>query len=98
VSPLTELPQVRDCAVYSCAYNRDGCHAGAITVGSSDHAHCETFVQSTDHGAGTPTASARVGACKRADCLHNQHLTCHAPMITIGPDLDPADCLTYTLP
>jgi len=38
---------------------------------------------------------AQVGACSRADCRHNADLECHAPAITVGPDMDMADCMTY---
>ena len=41
-----EMPRVQECAVPSCAYNHtNDCHAFAITIGSSDHAHCHTFVE-----------------------------------------------------
>ncbi|MFC7545835.1 DUF1540 domain-containing protein [Plantactinospora sp. GCM10030261] len=89
-----DMPQVRDCAVRACAYNQTGCHAFAITVGSSERAHCETFVDGPVKG-GVATLTAQVGACKRADCRHNDDLVCHASSITVGPDLDAADCLTY---
>ena len=29
-------------------------------------------------------AMAQVGACKRAECVHNTDLECHAPAITVG--------------
>jgi hypothetical protein len=90
---MAEMPQVRDCAVRACAYNRQGCHAYAITIGSSDTAHCETYADLPVKG-GVDTL-ARVGACTREDCQHNDNLLCHAPEITVGPDVDAADCLTY---
>jgi hypothetical protein len=89
-----QMPQVRDCGVPSCSYNHDGCHAFAITVGSSERAHCETFIEQPTK-VGEESTVAQVGACKRADCRHNEDLFCHAPTITIGPDVDAADCLTY---
>jgi hypothetical protein len=89
-----EMPRVRDCAVFMCAYNQQGCHAFAITVGTDDHAHCETFTEAPDR-AGIGSVIAQVGACKRADCRHNDGLACTAPAITVGPDQDLADCLTY---
>jgi hypothetical protein len=94
MTTLLEMPRVRDCAVFMCAYNQQGCHAFAITIGSSDHAHCETFVEAPAK-AGIESVVAQVGACKRADCRHNDGLQCQAPSITVGPDLDTADCLTY---
>jgi hypothetical protein len=93
MTTLLEMPRVRDCAVFMCAYNHGGCHAFAITVGS-DHAHCETFVEAPAK-AGIESVIAQVGACKRADCRHNDGLECQAPAITVGPDRDTADCLTY---
>jgi Domain of Unknown Function (DUF1540) len=94
MTTLLEMPRVRECAVFLCAYNHTGdCHAFAITVGS-DHAHCETYVQAPAK-AGMESVTAQVGACKRADCRHNDGLECQAPGITVGPDRDSADCLTY---
>jgi Domain of Unknown Function (DUF1540) len=95
MTTMLEMPRVRDCAVFMCAYNQQGCHAFAITVGS-DHAHCETFVEAPNK-AGIESVIAQVGACKRADCRHNDGLECMAPAITVGPDQDTADCLTYEL-
>jgi hypothetical protein len=89
-----EMPRVRDCTVHSCAYNEHGCHAFAITVGSSDHAHCDTFVDLPTRG-GIESVTAQVGACKRADCRHNSDLECRAPAIEVGGGADVADCKTY---
>ena len=76
-----EMPRVQECVVASCAYNQaSDCHAFAITIGSSDHAHCHTFVESPSR-AGRTALIAQVGACQRADCLHNAELECHAPSI-----------------
>ena len=36
-----------------------------------------------------------VGACQRAECIHNTALECHAASVRIGPGADDADCLTY---
>ncbi|GAA2718150.1 DUF1540 domain-containing protein [Micromonospora olivasterospora] len=91
----TERPRVRECVVAACAYNRRGdCHAFAITIGSSDHAHCHTFTTLPKPG-GVDTLIAQVGACQREDCRHNSRLECHAPGIRVGPDNDLADCMTY---
>ncbi|SCG58686.1 DUF1540 domain-containing protein [Micromonospora inositola] len=90
-----EMPRVQECAVASCAYNHtNDCHAFAITIGSSDHAHCHTFVELPVRG-GIDQLVAQVGACSRSDCRHNSDLECHAPAITVGPDNDMADCMTY---
>ncbi|MEU5787562.1 DUF1540 domain-containing protein [Micromonospora purpureochromogenes] len=90
-----EMPRVQECTVASCAYNRtNDCHAFAITVGSSDHARCHTFVEMPVRG-GIEQLIAQVGACSRSDCRHNSELECHAPAITVAPDQDMADCVTY---
>ena len=90
-----EMPRVEECAVRSCAYNHtNDCHAFAITIGSSDHAHCHTFIEAPVRG-GIEQINAQVGACQRADCQHNSDLECHAPAITVGPRTDLADCQTY---
>lgn len=39
---------------------------------------------------------SHVGACQRADCLHNKDLECTAEAVRIGPGADNADCLTYS--
>ena len=57
-------------------------------------AGCGTFIDISLSG-GLPTATAKVGACHRTDCTHNDHLECHADSIRVGPGADAADCLTY---
>lgn len=90
-----EMPHVDECSVTSCAYNHDGCHAFAITVGGHDHsASCDTFFDITDKG-GLDTVIAQVGACHRSECRHNVDLECRASAIRVGPGGDAADCLTY---
>ncbi len=91
----TALPLVSTCSVDGCSYNHDhDCHAGAITVIGADAAACGTFLHAADKGGLDDTA--QVGACHRADCVHNQALECHADGISVGPGADPADCLTYS--
>jgi hypothetical protein len=80
--------------VTECGYNHDGCTAFAITIGTTSSAECDTFVDSADKG-GMGKALAQVGACKRADCMHNTDLECDAPAIVVGQSGDKADCLTY---
>ncbi|WP_222266872.1 DUF1540 domain-containing protein [Modestobacter marinus] len=90
------MPAVSECTVDGCSYNHDGCHAFAITVRDHNgHADCGTFVPLTRKG-GLPLAEAQVGACLRADCRHNEELECHADAIRVGPDIDGANCLTYS--
>ncbi|BCW53321.1 MULTISPECIES: DUF1540 domain-containing protein [Micrococcaceae] len=87
---------VADCSVTRCSFNdHEGCTAHAITVGGSqDHASCATFIETGIHG-GLPKVLADVGACQRAECVHNDHLMCNAPEVHVGPGADNADCLTY---
>lgn len=89
-----EMPRVQECTVSSCSYNQGGCHAFAITVGSSDHARCHTYIEMPTKG-GVDSTIAQVGACQRADCRHNAELECHAPAIRVGTEM--ADCLTYEM-
>lgn len=94
MTAMMEMPRVQECTVSSCAYNQDGCHAYAITIGSPDHAHCNTFFEVPTKG-GIESVIAQVGACQRADCRHNVELECHASAITVAPGQDMADCMTY---
>jgi len=92
-----QMPRVQECTVAACAYNHDGCHAFAITIGSNqDHAHCGTFNDQPTKG-GIGSLIAQVGACSRSDCRHNAELECRAPSIRVGPDQDMADCMTYEI-
>lgn len=87
------LPIVSSCSVSSCGFNHDGCHAHAISVVASDHAHCGTFVNTAEKGG--HAESALVGACTRADCTHNANLSCTAEAIQVGAAFDAAACLTF---
>lgn len=96
MSTMTELPQVTACTVAGCAYNHDGCHAAAVTIGGhGDTAECTTFLP-LDTKGGLATVLARVGACTRADCTHNVALECTATAVHIGAGGDVADCLSFT--
>ena len=87
------LPIVSTCSVDGCSYNHDhDCHAGAITV--TGGADCGTYVATGAHDAGA-AARGQVGACHRADCIHNDKLECSAESIDVGVGNDPADCLTF---
>ncbi|MSS83364.1 DUF1540 domain-containing protein [Actinomycetaceae bacterium WB03_NA08] len=93
---LKNLPIISDCTVSACSYNNDGCRAGAITVEAfGNEAACGTFIPLSVKG-GLPTMMASVGACQRADCTHNELLTCGAPTIKIGTGTSTADCLTFS--
>ena len=89
-----DMPQVQDCTVDSCSYNAEHtCHAGAITIGG-EHAHCGTFVE-ISFRAGLDRTGV-VGACHRAECVHNESLECTAAAVQVGSAADAADCLTYS--
>lgn len=94
----TSMPVVDECTVAGCSYNHDGCHAFAITVGGSNgSADCGTFVPLRTKG-GLDKVVAQVGACSRADCMHNSELECTATGVRIGPgaEASAANCLTYS--
>lgn len=94
MTTLEELPLVMECSVEGCSYNHDvSCHAGAITVGGGDHAHCDTFIDISVTGG--LDVVAHVGACHRIDCVHNSGLECQAESVRVGAGTDVADCLTY---
>lgn len=91
------MPRVNECSVTACSYNAGGCHAFAITVsGTNGGANCGTFVP-LDAKGGLSTVVAQVGACSRADCVHNADLECTAEGIRVGSGTADrtAECLTY---
>ncbi|GAB3814161.1 hypothetical protein GCM10028820_09660 [Tessaracoccus terricola] len=89
---MLTLTPVKSCAATTCAYNQDGCAAGAITVaGSANAARCDTFL-ALDARGGLPVAAGTVGACQRLECVHNKDLMCTATDITVT---DTAVCTTY---
>ncbi|HEX9874976.1 MAG TPA: DUF1540 domain-containing protein [Deferrimonas sp.] len=93
-----KMPQVKDCAVSSCAYNdKKSCHAMAITVGDPEGGPmCDTFFESAVHG-GVKDMTAGVGACKSADCSHNRDFECAAPNIHVGMNRGEPDCLSFEM-
>ena len=93
---MTATANVSDCTVVNCSFNdHSQCGAAGITIGGGeDHASCATFIDTGIHG-GLPKVLATVGACQRAECVHNNHLMCGAPEVHVGPGADNADCLTY---
>ncbi|WP_040834339.1 DUF1540 domain-containing protein [Nocardia brevicatena] len=93
-----EMPHVSECTVNDCSYNHGGCHAYAISVaGHGGSADCATFIPMSVKG-GLDTVTSMVGACQRADCVHNQALECTAGEIHVGPGSGnhAARCMTYT--
>ncbi|GGQ55119.1 DUF1540 domain-containing protein [Couchioplanes azureus] len=93
MTQMMEMPRVQTCTVSGCGYNHDGCTAFAITIGRAK-TECDTFIEGDEGGMGQ--VMAQVGACHRAECVHNTDLECRAPAITVGAAEDRADCLTYS--
>lgn len=91
---MATLTAITSCAATSCAYNKGGCSAEAVTIaGDAGGATCGTFVE-LDVRGGLPVAEGHVGACQRLECAHNTDLMCTADAITVGGDT--ANCLSYT--
>ncbi|MDC4233760.1 DUF1540 domain-containing protein [Actinomyces sp. B33] len=89
----TDMPRVLDCSVESCSYNKTkSCGAAAITVGYAQT--CTTFIPLSIKG-GLDTVTSVVGACQKADCVHNSALECTAESIRVGAMT--ADCLSFEL-
>lgn len=85
------MPKIIDCSVESCSYNKTkSCSAAAITVGYAQT--CTTFVPLSVKG-GLDTVTSFVGACQKADCVHNSALECTAEAIRVGAIT--ADCLSF---
>ncbi|GAB47333.1 hypothetical protein MOPEL_009_00230 [Mobilicoccus pelagius NBRC 104925] len=92
-STMSTTTSVSTCATTSCAFNHDGCHALAVTIGGSQGtASCGTFV-TVDVRGGVAGDAGKVGACQRLECVHNTDLMCSADAITVGGDN--ALCETY---
>lgn len=93
---LDDLPAVAECSVSGCSYNdHSQCHAAAVTIaGAPGDAECATFIPLGAKG-GLDKVVSHVGACQRAECVHNSSLECTAPAVRIGPGAEAADCLTY---
>lgn len=91
-----DMTTIKSCSVTNCAYNKhQSCHTLAITVGGpSEGAFCDTFFGTTQKGGIIDTRGG-VGACKMAECKHNDSLECQAGSITVGWQKDHADCQTY---
>lgn len=89
---MATLASVKSCTMTACSYNKNGCTAGAVTIGGSNgSATCGTFVE-LDARGGLPTAQGQVGACKRLECKHNTDLMCSLQAITVS---DTAMCELY---
>lgn len=90
-----EMPNVAECQVSECAYNRDqACHARAITVGDGVKPGCDTYYKTGSH-VRKATELAGVGACKVSGCQYNDDFECQAANIQVGFVGDSVDCLTF---
>lgn len=93
------MPVIEECSASECAYNVENlCHARAITVGSSNHPACDTYIAADKpamHHVHQRGQSAGVGACKVSKCRHNTDLECEAPSIVVRKHSAHADCVTY---
>lgn len=96
MTTIAELPAVAECTVAGCSYNdHSHCHAAAVTIaGVPGDAECATFIPLGTKG-GLDKVLTHVGACQRAECVHNDALECSADSVRIGAGADSADCLTY---
>ena len=96
MTAMLEMPPITECTVSGCSYNdHSNCHAMAITVGGSGtDAQCATFIPLSSKG-GLNKVHGQVGACQRADCVHNESLECTATSVRVGAGADLADCLTF---
>lgn len=88
---MTTLTLINSCQTTSCAFNHDGCAAGAITVAGTDTASCATFVD-IDVRGGLESANGQVGACQHLECVNNANLLCQAESIQVS---DAGGCLSY---
>ncbi|MBT1072444.1 DUF1540 domain-containing protein [Pelotalea chapellei] len=91
-----EMTRINSCEVTDCAYNKHkSCHTLAITVGGPmEGPHCDTFFTTSMEG-GIPDTRGGVGACKMANCAHNEALECRADSITVGWQQKNPDCKTF---
>ncbi len=96
MSAALEMSPIAECTVTGCSYNdHSGCHAFAVTIsGMGLDANCATFIPLSAKG-GLTRETGHVGACQRAECIHNKSLECQAESVRIGGGRDAADCLTY---
>jgi hypothetical protein len=90
------VPQVLDCKVKSCSYNKDAtCHTMAITIGQGSDPMCDTFTNMPICG-GVKEAKTFVGACKMSDCAHNENLECGARGVHVAMKHNQPDCMTFS--
>jgi len=94
VKNVVEMPEVMKCQAEQCAYNMGSmCHARAITVGDMQQQLCDTMVTSEKHTHRKETAG--VGACRSANCIHNEDLECQAEGVDVTLSGGRAVCATF---
>ena len=81
-------PAIASCAATDCSFNHGGCAAPMVTMGTKA---CVTFID-LDKKGGLPTLTPQVGACQRADCVHNDNLVCDAAGVKVS---SAETCLTF---
>lgn len=92
------MPEVSECSVQACGFNKNSnCHARAITIGERNVPECGTFFTTSDISAHAKSEGriSGVGACKIADCIHNDDYECMANDIVVAFSHDHANCQTY---
>ncbi|MDD5705946.1 MAG: DUF1540 domain-containing protein [Kiritimatiellae bacterium] len=91
---VIEMPEVIQCEAKQCAYNTAStCHARAITVGNMQQHLCDTMIAVKKHTQRKEAAG--VGACRSANCVHNEDLECQADGINITLSGGRAFCGTF---
>lgn len=88
---------VSKCEQADCFYNSGkACHVAAINVGDTVP-RCGTFTRTAGtHLMRKPVGVVGlVGACHVATCRWNKDLMCEAQAITVGPQGNQPDCLTF---
>ena len=94
---MTVATKVNACTVTDCAYNaNESCHALAITIDNPSPATCATYTPKAEgKRGGAEMTVANIGACKAANCVHNEALTCQAGEVKIGMQDGKVSCLTF---
>ncbi len=90
-----KMTKIMGCDVTECAYNKDKhCRTLAATIGDMHNPRCDTYLKSQSKG-GDDSIDAGVGACKVADCRHNERFECQADQVQVGYQGSEPDCLTF---
>ena len=89
-----EMPEVKDCSVSGCIYNREkSCRARGITMGDLQGHICDTMMPGRMHSH--RDESAGVGACRAANCMHNEDFECQADAVEVSMAKGEAQCMTF---